>query len=137
LDWDKVANSAMAWRLSVSLYTGLILSKGLFSTQLPDGFFSRIRPAPLKRFFIGLIANKNFVFKDTIARKLMDRFLSYIFFDLIEARSIKEYILVFKRVFWPPDDFMKGQSRILRLVKGLGKFLLPGFPGHLPSDKTK
>ena len=137
LDWDEIIGNARAWKLSVSLYTGLILSRKLLGTQLPDLVLRKIRPSLAKRFLIGLIANKEFVLDNKIKKKLMVGFLSYIFFDLIEARSLNEYILVFKRVFLPPDDFMKGKSRILRILKGLGKFLMPPFLRKARLNKTK
>ena len=137
LDWDKVVSNARAWKLSASLYTGLILCKKLLSAQFPDVLFLKARPFFPKRFFIGLIANKKFVLNHTLMKKIMDRFLSYIFFDLIEARSLNEYIHVFKRVFLPPDDFMKGKSRIFRLIKGLGKLLARPLFGKTSAHKAK
>jgi hypothetical protein len=137
LDWDKVASTAITWKLSASLYTGLVLSKELFSTQLPRTILLRVKPSLPKRFFIGLVANRKFVLNDPLAKKIMNRFLSYIFFDLIEARSLNEYIQVFNRVFFPPDDFMKGRSRILRLFKGLGNFLAWPFLRQTSLNKTK
>jgi|GEM_PF-1130686 len=137
LDWDKLVNNALAWKLPASLYTGLILSQKLFSTQLPSTLLLRVKPSLPKRFFIGFVANRKFVLNDPLSKKIMNRFLSYIFFELIEARSLNEYIQVFKRVFFPPDDFMKGRSRILRLLKGLGKFLAWPFLHQRSLNKTK
>jgi signal peptidase I len=120
-NWNDVINKAKRWRLSSSLYAALITIKNLFGSNIPLFAIESIKPQLLKRIFIKLFFNRKAMLRENFRRRLMDGFLKDIFFELIEARSVKEYLAIFQRVFFPPKEIMGNRSYILRIFKGITK----------------
>lgn len=119
LKWDSLVNKAKIWRLASSLYAALVLTEDLFSVSVPASVINGVRPSFLKRSLIALFFNKRVLLRNNFRRKLMGRFLRDVFFELIEARSFKQYYAVFMRTFFPPKPLLKGRSYISRILKGL------------------
>jgi len=123
LDWDSLIKKAKSWKLSNSLFFALKLSKNLLNSEVPFEVLSRIKPGCFKRVFIKVFANRKVVFRNGLRRRLVDALLSYIFFELIEAQSPKEYLSIFKRVFFPPKAAIANKNYIQRSLGGLAKIL--------------
>lgn len=123
LDWERIIEKAKEWRLSNSLYTALRLSKSLFDSRLPPGVLPKLKPNFLKLILIKVFVNKKVILRSGLRRHFIDSFLSYIFFELIEAQTAKEYLSVFKRVFFPPKEAIGNRNYIIRIFKGLLKLV--------------
>ena len=121
LSWEDAIDKARSWKLSNSLYTGVLLARDLMCASVPEKELRKITPSFFKRSFIGFFANRKTLLRRNARRKFMDIFLSYVFFELVEARTFGEYISVFKRIVMPPKDVMRGRSAFSRLYKGLIK----------------
>jgi hypothetical protein len=121
INWESLIDKAQRWRLLGSLYAGLSLNKDLFGHSFPKEVLTRIKINGLKKLFIRIFANKKVVLRGGIRRKILDKFLSYIFFELIEAGSFEDYSDVFIRVFFPPREAVGHQGYILRIFKGIAK----------------
>jgi len=125
ISWDRLIEKAKEWKLSSSLYTALIMSKKLLDCPIPNEIFKKSRPIFTKRIFIGLFTSKKFILRDGMRKRFMDTFLSVVFFEVIEARSLKEYAAIFNRVFFPPKEILKDRSYVSRIFSGLLKFFHP------------
>ena len=132
LNWESVINKAKKWRLRGSVYTAISLAGDLFNSNVPSSVINDIRPSFFKRVFIKAFFNRKVMLRENFRRRLMDSFLSYIFFELIEAASFSEYRAIIKRVFFPPPEVLgikDGDPRPLRLrystriLKGMFKVL--------------
>ncbi len=123
LDWNDVMEKAKGWRLSNSLYLALTVSKTLFNSNVPREVLQRLKPGFSKLILAKIFVNKKVILRNGIRRRLIDSFLSYIFFELIEAHSVKEYLSIFKRVFFPPKEVMRKRGYILRALKGAARLL--------------
>lgn len=106
LDWDSVISKAKKWRLRSSLYTAVSLVNNLFNNNVPLSVINSTKPGFFKRIFIKAFFNRKVMLKENFRRRLMDKFLSYVFFELIEAGCAKEYWLVIKRVLFPPKEIL-------------------------------
>lgn len=123
LDWDSVAEKARRWRVSGSLYAALALSKDVFDSPVPRTALKKLKPHFLTFLLVKIFVNKRVILRDCLRRRLINGFFSYVFFELMEARSLNEYWAIFKRVFSPPKEAMKNRSYVPRIFKGLSKFL--------------
>jgi hypothetical protein len=118
IHWLSVLTKARKWNLSGSLYTALKLNQDFFGDPLPVDSRKKLRPSLSKRLFIGVFANRYVVLRGGLRQRLMDQFLSYIFLELVEARSIKDYFRIFKRVFFPPRETLKNKGYLKRILTG-------------------
>jgi len=57
-----------------------------------------------KRIFIRLLVDKKVMIRRGVRRKLLDLFLSYLLFEFLESRSLKDHSDIFKRIFFPPQE---------------------------------
>jgi len=121
LNWDGIIDKAEKWRLKASLYTAIYLAKSLFNGRVPVSALNAVRPPFFKRILIKTFFNRKVMFRENIRRKIMDRFLRDIFFELIEARSMKEYASILNRVFFPPKEIMGNRNYISRIFQGFLK----------------
>jgi len=122
LSWTGVIDKAKKWELNASLYTALTLVKDLFSNQVPAPVIDSVKPSFFKRLLINTFFNRRVMLGTNFRRKLMDGLLEDIFFELIEAKSLKQYYAVFLRVFFPPKPILGERSYASRMAKGLLKF---------------
>ncbi|MDD5566450.1 MAG: hypothetical protein PHG31_06140, partial [Candidatus Omnitrophica bacterium] len=60
-----------------------------------------------KRLFIVFFLSRSVIFSNNIRRKIMDSFLSYILFELLEAQSFRDLILLARRVLFPPEGALE------------------------------
>ena len=133
LVWSSIIEKARRWKVSNSLYTALNLSKSLFNSDVPLEALQALRPNFLKLILIETFANRKVILRGGVRRRLMNTFLSYIFFELIETRSFSEYLAIVKRVLLPPrevlPDYKNGDSKhsfaryTVRFFKGFVKVL--------------
>jgi len=120
LDWGSIVEKAKKLNLSSSLYTNLVLSKGLFGTPVPQKALAKLKPGLLKSVFIKIFANKKVVLdRDCWQRQFMRYFLWHLFFSLLEARSIRDYFTI----IFPPREKMGGKTYAQRLTRGLYRFI--------------
>ncbi|MDD2689097.1 MAG: nucleotidyltransferase family protein [Candidatus Omnitrophica bacterium] len=122
LNWAGVIDKAKKWELNASLYTALALVKDLFSNEVPAHVINSIKPNFSKRLFINTFFNRRVMLRRNFRRKFMDGLLKDVFFELIEAKSLKQYYAVFLRVFFPPKPILGERSYASRMAKGLLKF---------------
>lgn len=131
LDWNSLTEKARRWNLSNSLYVTVKLSKDLFNSNIPCWVLNTLRPNPLKVILIKLFANRKVILRGGIRRRLIDSFLSYILFELLEAKSVSEYLAIVRRVLFPPQEVLwktrVGDGKpifmryIIRIFKGVFK----------------
>ncbi len=120
LDWDSIVEKAKMLKLSHSLYTTLVLSKGLFGTPVLPKALAKLKPGLLKSVFIKIFANRKVVLRrDCWQRQFMRQFLWYLFFPLLEAQSIRDYFTI----IFPPREKMGGKTYSQRLTRGLYRFI--------------
>lgn len=106
LDWNSIIEKSKRWRVSNSLYAALKLSKNIFDSEVPLEVLQRLKPSFFKLILIKTVANRNVILRDCLRRRLMDNFLSYIFFEFIEAKNFSEYAAIMKRVLFPPKEVL-------------------------------
>ncbi|MFC1804892.1 nucleotidyltransferase family protein [Candidatus Omnitrophota bacterium] len=123
IHWPRLISKAKSWRLSGSLYTALRLNSDFFKDRFPQEALSQLGIPKFKRFFIRTLAKKSVILSGGVRRKMLDRLLSYILLELIEASSLREYLAVFRRCLFPPRAAMGKRSYFGRLIKGAGKLL--------------
>ncbi|OGW83548.1 MAG: hypothetical protein A2987_04055 [Omnitrophica bacterium RIFCSPLOWO2_01_FULL_45_10] len=135
LDWNSIINKAKRFRLSNSLYSALKMSKEFFNPHISPAALREIKPNFVKRIWIERFMDKKIMFRSGIRRRLIGNFLSYVFFELLEAKGLSEYIAIIKRVLFPPKEvvlnFKKEDSKpvyiylryLVRLFKGPYKVL--------------
>jgi hypothetical protein len=119
IDWQDLVKKAEKWRLCASLYAGLKLSRDLFKVGFPYEIPDKLKISLPKRLFILFFPHKRVVLKGGRRRKIIDKFLSYILLELFEADTLKEYLNVFKRVFFPPKEALRNRSYTERLFHAL------------------
>ena len=124
IDWGRVLKKANEWNMRGSLYTALRLDRELFGSRMPQGLLRRIGIPAANRLLIKTLANRTVIFKkNSLRRRFLDMFLSYILLELVEARSPKEYFYTFKKALFPPKEVMENRGYTLRLFKGFLKLL--------------
>lgn len=123
LNWDSVTDKAKKWRLPAALYTALILNRNLFGSRIPRHVTDKIKPPFPQRILIRTFFNRKVMLKGGVRRALMTDLLNYKFFALIEARSLRDYLLFFKIALFPPQEVMLGRSYLSRILKRLSKIL--------------
>jgi len=104
INWDSIIKKAKEWKLSSSLYMALSMREKLFNSSISNDMLNKIKPSLVKRVFMGIFADKKFILRDCRRKKIMNLFLSYIFFELIEAKRTTEYWSVIRRVLFPPKE---------------------------------
>ena len=123
IDWNSVARKAREWRLSGSLYAALVLirqsSGSIFSVEI----LRELKISLPKRLFIRFFADKKVVVARPFRRRFLDAFLSYTFFEIVEAASLKDYLRIFKRIFLPPRETIGEGGYCLRIFKGAVKLV--------------
>ena len=123
IDWNSVARKAREWRLSGSLYAALTLirrSSGKGGMGVPFSL-RELRISLPKRLFIRFFADKKVVAGKGFRRAFLDYFLSYAFFEIVEAASLKDHLDIFKRIFLPPREIIGERGYGLRAFKGAVK----------------
>jgi len=67
ISWDGLIDTTRRWGLVVPLYTGLLLTRNAFDTDIPSGFFETLRPkgpSLLERYMMRYIAKHDFPSED-------------------------------------------------------------------------
>lgn len=123
IDWQRLAGKAKKWQMAGSLFAALSLTEQVFGFVLPEIFSPEIKPNILKKTLIRSFLNRQVVLHNCLRRKLMDKFLSYIFFELVEASEVKDYLRILTRVFFPPMESLGNRGYITRFFNGLKKLL--------------
>ncbi|MFH1479156.1 MAG: nucleotidyltransferase family protein [Candidatus Omnitrophota bacterium] len=118
IDWGGVIKKSMRWKSLGSLYASLYLNKIFFNSTVNKEMLDKVKISSIKKYFIRTFANKKVIFGPNIRRRLLDNFLSYVFLELIEAKGIKDYIAIVKRVLFPPKESMGEINNLARIYKG-------------------
>jgi len=135
--WESIIKKAGEWRLSASLYIALSMCKRLFNAPISEGILNKIKPSLIKSAFIGIFANRKFIFQDCRRKKFLDSCLGHLFFELAEAKTVFEYSnIIFRRILFPPKDVLLSNKRYrsksvfigytLRLFRGFLRLLPNG-----------
>jgi len=122
IDWNSVVRKARKWRLSGSLYAALILIRQSSGFIFPAEMLRELKISLPKRLFIRLFADKKVVIGTGLRRRVLDAFLAYTFFEIVEAASLKDHHDIFKRIFFPPREIIGERGYCLRIFKGAVKF---------------
>jgi len=123
IDWALVIENSKRWNAACSVYTSLIVTIKTCNAYVPGEVLKALRPSMIKRAFIDIFTGRAMLLqKNSLRRSLMSRFFKYILFQLLEARSIKDYA----GILFPPGYRMGGKSYAGRLSGGLRKLLWPG-----------
>ena len=101
-DWHAFVAHAYKSGVNNSVYASLIKTKELLGLLVPQFVLDKLRPAMSKRLLIHTFLARSVIFENNIRRRILDNFLSYIFFELLEASTLEDYLKIAKRVFFPP-----------------------------------
>ena len=121
IDWNSVIRKAREWRLSGSLYAALVLIEQSSDFIYVREILREVGVSAPKRLFIRFLADKKVVTGMGFRRRFLDFFLSYTFFEIVEADSLKDYFYILKRVFLPPKEIVGERSYGLRIFMGAVK----------------
>ena len=121
IDWDGLVRKARQWRMAGSLYAALGLIREFSGPIFPQKTLCELKVAMPKRFLIRLFANKRVIVGGGFRRRVLDTFLSYTFFEIIEALSFKDYSNILRRIFFPPKETIGGSGYCLRIFNGAVK----------------
>lgn len=102
LNWGLIADKALEYNIKTSIFASLIAAKNIIDAPVPESVLAKLKPGILKRLFINIFLSRPVIFEPVLRRKIMEGFLDYIFFELLEASSLREYLKIGKRVFFPP-----------------------------------
>lgn len=119
IEWDSLIAKAVEWRLSGSLYTALKVTGDILGTDFPEDELRRLRVSFPKKIFIRAFAGRSVVFRSRVRRRILDKFLSYILFEIMEANSLKDHVNIFKRVLFPPREMMENRTYFGRFCNGV------------------
>ena len=119
INWENLIEKAKKYKISRSLYTALNLCRELFDSSVPPEALDKLKPGLVKRTFINAFANRELILGRAPRRKrLIERFMRYFFFSLIEARSFKDYFAI----VIPPKEKMGSKTYLRRLTEGMSRF---------------
>lgn len=121
LNWGSLIEKARNWKIRNSLFAALSMISLVFGIHFPERVMHELRPTIFKRAFLRLFLNRKVMLRNCLRRRLMDKFISYFFFELVEADCVKDYYAVVYRAFFPPRESLKKRSYIIRIIKGLKK----------------
>ncbi|MFC1632264.1 nucleotidyltransferase family protein [Candidatus Omnitrophota bacterium] len=134
LNWDDLVEKSKNWRVSNALYAALSLSRSLFNSNVDEDAFKKLKPNLYTSALIKMFINRKVYFRNCLRKRLINNFISYIFFELLEARTGSDYLAVAKRVLFPPREVLSSCQRassaplpiryIIRIFKGGCKFLV-------------
>lgn len=101
-NWDLLIENAVSWKINNSVFAALWQTRKLLGCNIPPAVFFKLRPSLMKRLFTMFFLNPSVIFANTLRRRILDSFLSYILFELLEAGSLRDFVLIAKRVMFPP-----------------------------------
>lgn len=129
IDWADFIRRAYQYRLNNSAYLALVKIKELFNAEIPNSVLNKLRPGIFKILFMKIFITKDVIFSDNLRKRILDRFLSYVFFELIEAGSFLDYLRITKRIICPSRETFETTYAItnLRYILCLLKRLWRGF----------
>jgi len=107
LRWDLLVKCACSWKVKNSVFAALSQGKKILGSVIPSPVLAALKPSLLKRLFIVFFLSRSVIFSNNIRRKIMDSFLSYILFELLEAQSFRDLILLARRVLFPPEGALE------------------------------
>ncbi len=116
INWRALVEKAKKWQLNGSTYAALVLNRDFFGLNFPQTILKQLGVSLFKRLFIRVFANKKVVLRQGLRRRILDHFLSYVFFEFTAAVSPREYLAIFQRIFFP----FKQKVKILHLIFNLG-----------------
>ncbi|MBN3038780.1 MAG: nucleotidyltransferase family protein [Candidatus Omnitrophica bacterium] len=123
ISWPSVIDKAKKWRLVSSLYMAIRLEKNLLDSPTAAKVLGMIKMPFAKKILINAFCNKKVFMRRGLRKRFMYAFLRYIFFELIEARSLGEHARIFVRVFFPPKEVLAGRNYFLRIILGPWKLV--------------
>ncbi|MEW6170002.1 MAG: nucleotidyltransferase family protein [Candidatus Omnitrophota bacterium] len=103
-DWDSFIKNAIEYRIDNSVFAALHQTKYILGTGVPDYVLSRLKPGILKRLLIKIFLSRCVIFNANFRRRVLEGFLSYVFFEILEAGSIEDCLKIIKRLFPPPQE---------------------------------
>ena len=118
VDFENIVDKVKKWGVSSALYIALVSTQRLSPGLVPRPVMERLRPGPVKRFAADVFFNPQELFTKNAPRRLMDYLLKDIFFELMEARLVKEYGIVLARIFMPPGQDRDKRAFIRRIAWG-------------------
>ncbi|MEW6075888.1 MAG: nucleotidyltransferase family protein [Candidatus Omnitrophota bacterium] len=102
LRWDFLIECASCWKVKNSVFAALSQSKKMLGSTIPSPALAALKPSLLKRLFIAFFLSRSVIFSNNIRRRILDSFLSYILFELLEAESLRDLVFIASRVLFPP-----------------------------------
>lgn len=105
--WQSFVADSYKYKISNSIYASLSKTKQLLGVEVPTFVLGELRPCFAKRVLIDAFLNRRVIFQNCIRRKFLDGFLSYIFFELLEADSLRDFLRITKRVLLPPKEIIE------------------------------
>jgi len=102
INWAKLVDKARRYKLTNSLYYALLMPERLLSMHPPAGILDQIKPSTMKGILIYPFIRRENYFAHTFVRKLVDRYFSFFLFDLMEARTLRDYLKVMRFMIFSP-----------------------------------
>ncbi len=118
--WDLFVKKAFEFKIKNSVFAALIQAKKIVGADVPEAILSNLKPGVFKRLFVNIFMNRSVVFGPGVRRRILDGFLSYILFELLEADSLAAYLRIVKRVFLPPRKSLE-LSQLLPTARQPGR----------------
>jgi hypothetical protein len=121
IEWDQLICKAKQWKLSGPLYAVLHLAIDLGLRNFPESVLKKISLPVSSRFFINILVNKRHIFNPGLFSCIIDRFFANFLFEFIISENFHDYIIFFKRLFYPSLNFNQFTSVFKRIAMGIFK----------------
>ncbi|MFH1492655.1 MAG: GNAT family N-acetyltransferase [Candidatus Omnitrophota bacterium] len=109
-DWGAFIRKARRYKINNSVFASLLKANEILNAKVPKPVLEELKPSFLKGILIRIFLSRSVIFTDNLRRRFMDNFLSYIFFELLEANSARDYLRIVKRVMFPPRELLEIRS---------------------------
>jgi len=116
--WKRIIETASLWKLSGSLYYALSMREHFFKTPVAPEIRAALKISKLKSALLAVFMDEKVLFRrQCFRRRLLDRFLSFIFFRFFETRSLRDYCFF----IFPPRLALRGKSYFTMFWRGFVK----------------
>ncbi|MEI8348615.1 MAG: nucleotidyltransferase family protein [Candidatus Omnitrophota bacterium] len=118
IDWNRIVAKAKEWNLLTSLYCALSMRQYFFKISVAPEIKKVLKISRFKIMLLKVFTDELVFFRrQSFRRRLVDRFLGFVFFRFVEARSLRDYFFF----VFPPREALQSKSYLTMFWRGLGK----------------
>jgi hypothetical protein len=125
-NWSMFVSNTRVLGWNNSVYAGLSSVSKILGVDLPDKVLLELKAPLIKRIIIALFLNKKVFYQICLRRKILDGFLSFIFYEIIEANTVSDYIKIVKKILLSPQQEGQPAKKPWQYLFYLLKRLLKG-----------